>query len=96
MRHQREEHRQGQAFTCPNCEKTFMRNSNLQRHEKTCNGGTLSKRKLEEPGDNAPEKKQKLSDEEMIAFEVFAHFRCFIFLSHIRYCTTPHHFMRET
>jgi hypothetical protein len=43
----------------------------FQRHEKTCNGGASTKRNLEEADDDSPGKKQKLSDEELIDFEVF-------------------------
>jgi len=48
--------------------KTFTRKHDQNRHDQNCTG---LKRKLEEPEKHSPpEKKQKLSDEEVIEYEV--------------------------
>lgn len=65
---------------CHDCGIRFREKYDLRKHDKTCKGGTSPKRKMEEPGENTPGKKQKLSDEELIAFEVFTQFR-FLFSS---------------
>ncbi|KAK3718101.1 hypothetical protein QZH41_017198 [Actinostola sp. cb2023] len=67
-RHQREVHQNQSVFTCPNCMTTFKRKHDFQRHERECTG---LKRRLEESEYNAPpEKKQKLTDEELIEYEL--------------------------
>lgn len=68
-RHLHEVHETHPSFTCLNCGRSFKRKHNLKRHENVCNGGS-SKGKQEDKENTAPMKKQKLSDAELIEYEV--------------------------
>jgi len=67
LRHRNSQHL-NIKHTCANCGSQFGEKHDLKRHERTCNGGTSSKRKADNQVNDSPSKKQKLN--ELIAFEV--------------------------